>query len=442
MKQFTLPNGINCVIQKNDCHQSVTATIMFRVGSRDEPKDYYGLTHFAEHMFFKGTKKRPKAEMISSAIDQYGGIINAVTDYDTTYYYVKLNRQYLDVALDILSDMLFNSLFESKEIQSEKEVVVEELQLYRSNPSRYINTMMSEMIYRGTTMEHDVGGDVSIIRSATREKFLHFVNHYYRPENTIISLVGNFPVSEKEMIDKVGNFFNHRFNYESNKKSRKSKFPLARKLFPQYREIQQKPRFKCRVFKEIKNTYLMLGFPAYPYRSKDFYVSSVIAAILGGGMSSRLFLEVREKRGLVYKIKTDIDAYQDIGSFTIVASTSGTYKKIAQVIKIILNELKKLKQGEISAKEVKKAKRYLIGSDLMKRESSSYLSEQAAYDLLTFGRLIDSEQYLKQIERVSKAQIVRVANDLFRPNQLNVCTVSHHKLTQIQLLPSNLHKLL
>ena len=144
MIPYTLPNGIKCILESNKCHQSVTINIMFRVGSRDEPSEYYGLTHFAEHMFFKGTKNRPQASLISGAIDQFGGLINAVTSYDVTYYYIKIDADQLELALDVLSDMLFNSLFSSKDIKSEKEVVVEEIQMYQSNPSRHVNTILED----------------------------------------------------------------------------------------------------------------------------------------------------------------------------------------------------------------------------------------------------------------------------------------------------------
>lgn len=433
MKEFTLPNGMRCILQNNKCHQSVTVTIMFRVGSRDEPRNYYGLTHFAEHMFFKGTKKRPKAEMISKAIDRYGGQVNAVTDYDVTFYYIKIDRNHLDVALDVLSDMLFNSLFESKEIKSEKEVVVEELHIYRSNPSRHINTISKKSIFKGTTLEHDIGGDPTTVRAATREKFLAFLSHFYHPENAVISIVGNLPTSETRMKSRIKLHFNHKFTYLPSKTLKKYDYQTfeVRKLFPDFHQMQKSTRFCSQVFPEMKNTYLMIGFPAFRYRSTAYYIALMITSILSGGMSSRLFLEVREKRGLVYKIKADLDAYEDLGAFTIVAATSS---KVNRVVKVVLGELKKIKDGKITAKEIQKARDYLVGSELIRRESSNYLAETAAYDKIVFGRIINPDEYFEKLAGITKKDIRDIAEKMFVLEKMNLCLISKSKFTKKQIL--------
>lgn len=434
MRQFTLPNGIRCVLQHNACHQSITVNVTFRVGSRDEPTEYHGLTHFAEHMFFKGTKNRPKAQMISSEIDQYGGQINAVTDYDTTFYYIKINRQHLDVALDVLSDMLFHSLFESKEIKSEKEVVVEEIHMYKSNPQRHIDTITNETIYRGTTLEHDVGGDPKTVRAATREKFLAFLSHFYQPENTVISMVGNFPESESKMEKIVAKYFNHKFTYLPSKTLNKYKFPKKRELFPDFHSMQKEMRFRSEKFPNMKNTYLAVAFPAFSYKSDDYYTSLVMSAILSGGMSGRLFIEIREKRGMVYRITSDLDAFEDLGIFSVEAATSGGVKKISKVIDLILDELAKIKNGKVTNKDIKKAQEYLMGSELIRRESSSYLAETAAYDLVLFGRVINGDEFFEKVMQVTKNDVINLAKHMFHMNKMTICLISNETLNQKDIL--------
>tara|TARA_R100001163_G_scaffold65745_1_gene64433 strand:+ start:689 stop:2017 length:1329 start_codon:yes stop_codon:yes gene_type:complete len=439
MKQFTLPNGIRCLLNDTDCLESVSIVIMFRVGSRDEPPDFYGLTHFAEHMFFKGTKKRPKARMIADDIERYGGHLNAATDYDVTYYYVKIDKRGFEMGLDVLSDLLFNALFRQEDINKEKEVVVNELRMYDNNPQRLNHKLFNEMLFRGTTMEHDIGGDVDIIRGATREQFLTFVSHFYNPKNTVVSIAGQLPKNAQSLVKK---YFNHKFNYinkinrnsnssnknkNNNTKNGKKLHKLGeRPLFPDFPTLQTECRYRNRIKPNVDGSYILIGFPAMPLYSTDWWTAQVLACILGKGMSSRLFVEVREKRGLAYQIKCWTRCFGDMGSF-VISSTTKT-SDIKQAFKIIWKELEKIKKGDIKKSEIEKAQDKLIGEAHLQRESSTFLAQDAGYDLITINRFVTIKEFEKSIKNVTPTKIKCLALKLFKKKKLNVSVVSNKEV--------------
>lgn len=431
MKEFTLPNGIKCLLNDSDCkcHQSVTVNIMFGVGSRDEPKDYYGLTHFAEHMFFKGTTNRPEARMISGAIDRHGGILNATTDYDVTCYYVKIDYRKFEVALKILSDMLFNALFRQKDINSEKEVVVNELKLYQNDPVRLTNMILEEMIFKGTDLEHDVGGDIETIRSATREQFLSFVAHYYKPTNTIVSIAGQVPGGTKKAVKMIKKYFNQSFDY--GKQEHNGRKFGERKLFPKFFDLQKECRFGYKKKEGIDGSYLMIGFPGFELFSPGYYTLLVLSCILGKGMSSRLFIQVREKRGLAYRVGANVDAYQDLGIMTIMCATHA--KDIRQTFQIIWEELDKIKglkgkKHEVTQEELEKCQDSLVGVAHLNRENTSFIAKTQAYQTLYFGKVISIKDYVKKIKQVKLKDIKKIAIQVFDKKKLNVSVVSSQKI--------------
>jgi predicted Zn-dependent peptidase len=429
MKQFVLPNGIRCLLNDTDCscQQSVTIIIMFKVGSRDEPDDYHGLTHFAEHMFFKGTSRRPKAKMISAEIDRHGGYMNAVTDYDVTYYYIKIDYRYFETALDVLSDILFNALFRQSDINSEKEVIVNELKMYKNDPARYANLLLGEVMFQGTTHEHDIGGDVDIIRSATREKFLNFVNYFYRPDNTIISIAGRIPGNSKSIVTLIKKYFNQNFNYLANENKNglnKNGFK-PRELFPNFLSIQKKDRFKYHVKPDIDGSYLAVGFPSFKYLCRDYFTMLMICCILGKGMSSRLFIEVREKRGLAYRVGCNINGYEDMGAFIISCATHG--KDIRKTFQVIWSELINLKKS-VTQEEVSIAHDHLIGELHLQKESTVYLAREAAYQELFFGKVMSIENVEKAIKKVTLADIKRMSGRIFKKSLLNAVVISNKSI--------------
>lgn len=429
MKQFVLPNGIRCLLNDTDCacQQSVTIIIMFKVGSRDEPEDYYGLTHFAEHMFFKGTNSRPEAKMISAEIDRHGGYMNAATDFDVTYYYIKIDYRYFETALDVLSDILFNATFKQKDINSEKEVIVNELKMYKNDISKYIHILLGELMFQGTTFQHDIGGNVDIIRSATRDKFLNFINHFYQPNNTIISIAGRIPGNYKSIAKTVTKYFNKDFNYIMIEKLGKSMghFNKKRQLFPNFLNIQKKDRFKYFVNPNIDGSCLAIGFPSFKLLSREYFIMLLICCILGKGMSSRLFIEVREKRGLAYRVGCNITGYEDIGAFVISCATHG--KDVRKAFQVIWRELANFKKT-VTAEEVNVAHDHLIGELHLQKESTVYLAREAAYQQLLFGKIMGVDTIEKAIKKVTLADIKKISGKIFKKSLLNVVVISNQPI--------------
>jgi len=432
-KYFLLNNGIRCLLYdtKCECHNSITINITINAGSRDECPEYQGLTHFAEHMFFKGTKKRPNGNIISGEIEQYGAQFNAVTDYDITYYYIKIDNKHLDKAFDILSDILFNSLFRQTDINSEKEVIVNELKLYQNNPSRSTTNMVSRLIYKDTTLAHDIGGTIENIRSATREKFLTYISNFYQPENIIISLAGHLP-SYQKTTKLLTKYFNKKFTYHNLLKNYKqiNKFNTNRLLFENFQNSQITSRFHFKKVSNIEGTYIVIAFPGYKYASPEYFQMVLLSTILGKGMSSKLFLEIREKRGLTYSIKSNISAYQDLGIFTINCATHSN--DITKTFKLIWVELEKIKKGKLTPYEISKAKDNIIGTELLEHESTNNLAQTNAYDYLYLNKIISLHDFTKNINQITKSQLVKLANNLFQKHKLNVAIISNIKLTNDQ----------
>lgn len=434
-KIFQLNNGIRCLLYdtKCECHNSITINITIKCGSRDESPEYQGLTHFAEHMFFKGTKKRPNGNVISGEIEQYGAQFNAVTDYDVTYYYIKINHKYLDKALDILSDILFNSLFRQDDINSEKEVIINELKLYQNNPSRSTTNMVSRLIYKDTSLDHDIGGSIENIRNATREKFLTYISYFYQTQNIIISLAGHLP-SYQKTTKLLSKYFNKKFTYHNlltnSKHIKNHTFDKNRLLFKNFEHSQTTSRFHYKKVSQIEGSYIVIGFPSYRYASPEYFQMVLLSTILGKGMSSKLFLEVREKRGLTYSIKSNISAYQDLGIFTINCATHSN--DIKKTFKLIWIELEKIKKGKLTSTEISKAKENIIGTELLERESTNHLAQTNAYDFLYLNKFLSFNDFSNSINKITKSQLIKLANNLFQKHKLNVAIISNIKLTNDQ----------
>ncbi len=421
IEKIQLLNGITCILARNSCQLSVTINVMFKVGSRDEPPNYHGLTHFIEHMFFRGTPKRPKSQQIALEIEQYGGKFNASTDYDVTFYYITINMKYLTIALDVLSDILFHSSFNQKAIKLEKPVVINENKTRESNPSRYIYEKINKLIFKNITLEHSIGGTDQSIKRSTRNMLLNYVAHFYQPQNTIISLAGNLPPTAK-LKTLLNKYFNNSFYYHSLIK-KPTKFP-SRILYPNFINQQTKFRYDHQLFPKISNAYISMAFPSWSYYTSPYFTCLVIHSLLGANMSSRLFTKIRDDHSLAYTIKTDINGSQDIGVFDINYGTTSSKHNIVKSLKLVCLELKKLKTNKISAKELKKAKEYLIGSDIINREHSDYVAEINAFDQLYLNRIISPQELYKNINKVKISDVQKISKLLFQKKKMNLAIIS------------------
>lgn len=405
----TLKNGLRIVLAPMPGTQTATAIVMSGTGSRFETARENGLAHFLEHMFFKGTAKRPTAKHISEELDGLGSQYNAFTSKDRTAYWAKTSAQNLDKALDVVSDIFLNSTLPQKEIEKERGAVIQEIDMYEDMPMRTIDNVFDALLFGD---EHPLGrtilGPKENIRSFTKKEFEQYRARHYGPSNTIVCVAGAF--DEKKTLVKITKTFRHL----------KSAMATAPETFDTQR-ASAGVRIK---HKKTDQTQLMIGVPAYPYLHKDEYALAVLASLLGGGMSSRLFTEVREKRGLAYSVHAWVDKYPDTGYFAVQAGVE--HGKLEEALKVIVAELKKVARIAVSPAELKKVKSYMKGTMTLAMESSDSIAEHAASSLIHIGRIRTLEESLKAIDKVSATDVQRVAKDIFKNERLALAVIGPH----------------
>ena len=405
----TLKNGLRVVLVPMQGTETATVIVMSGTGSRYEDRRENGLAHFLEHMFFKGTKKRQSARAISEELDGVGSVYNAFTAKERTAYYAKVSARYLDVALDVISDIFLNSTLPAQEITKERGAIIQEIDMYEDMPMRTVDNVFDELIFG---KEHPLGrtvlGPKESIRTFSRKDFATYLKRNYTPLNTVVCIAGAF--DEKKVLAKVTKDFG----------SLKHGNPPT---FITFASEQNTPRVAIKE-KKTDQTQFIIGVPAYPYLHKDEYALAVLATVLGGGMSSRLFTEVREKRGLAYSIQAWIERYPDTGYLAVQAGVE--HAKLKKTIKTILEEFKKIKRVKVYASELKKAKQFIKGTMTLSLETSDEIANHAASTIINIGRVRPLEEILKGIDSVSANDIQRVARDLFQTNKLNLAIIGPH----------------
>ncbi|MDO8452066.1 MAG: pitrilysin family protein [bacterium] len=405
----TLKNGLRIVLVPMTGTETATVIAMTGTGSRYESARENGLAHFLEHMFFKGTKKRPSARAISEELDAIGSVYNAFTAKERTAYYAKVASRYLDNALDVISDIFLNSALPSKEIAKERGAVIQEIDMYEDMPMRTIDNVFDALFFGA---DHPLGrtilGPKENIRSFMRKDFAAYLKRNYTPLNTVVCVAGSFSTSK--VLAKLTKEF--------------GALPHGNPPnFIAFSSEQNTPRVSIKE-KKTDQTQLMLGVPAYPYLHKDEFALAVLATILGGGMSSRLFTEVREKRGLAYSVRASVDNYPDTGYLAVQAGVE--HAKLEKTVKTILDEFRKIKRVKVSSAELKKAKNFIKGTMTLHLETSDAVAEHAASTVINIGRVRPLEEILKGIDTVAISDIQRVARDLLQTNKLNLAIIGPH----------------
>ncbi len=403
----TLPNGLRVITVPMPSLESATALIMVGAGSRYESKKNNGISHFLEHMAFKGTRTRPTFMDIAGLIDGIGGEFNAFTNKEYTGYYIKAAKNNIEICLDLLSDMIQNSLLDPEEIEKEKGVIIEEINMYEDTPMRKIGDIYERLLYGDTPLGWDIAGEKDLIRSITREDFLEYLQKYYSPSNMTVVLAGGID-SEKgeEMVNK----------YFSSMK------PFKTGGFLKIKEAQKKPQMLIKN-KKTEQAHLALGFRTVPVDSPEKYPLWVLANILGGGMSSRLFSEVREKRGLAYYIRANSEQYTDAGSLTV--SSGVDPKRAHEAVEVIISELKDLRDGKkpIIKDELKKAKENIKGHVVLELEDSRSASIFYSTQDILEEKILNPDEILKKIDKVTEAQVMKVAKKYLIDKTLNLALI-------------------
>ncbi len=407
----TLKNGLTLITVDLPHLDSVTTLVAVGAGSRYETKKVNGISHFLEHMFFKGSRKYPTAEQISTIVDGIGAINNAATTKEFTYYWIKSSSKHINISLDIISSMIKESLLSEEEIKREKGVIVEELRMYKDMPQRYVWDLFEKLQYGDQPLGWDLGGDEQTVNSFKRADFVKYMDSLYSPKNMALVLAGKLP---KDVEKLAADYF--------------SDLPVRaqHKSQPYIKVKQTKPRVS--IFeKPTDQANIVLGMTGFSRKDKRRYTARILAAILGEGMSSRLFLQVRERRGLAYHVGADHEFYEDTGAFTVDAGLK--LEKIEEALEVILAELLRTTTEKVTADELKKAKEMIRGRLAIREESTNFLAEYFGVNFILDRKIETFEEYLNNIGKVTQEDIQAVARELFQKNNMNLQIIAPIKDT-------------
>jgi predicted Zn-dependent peptidase len=401
----TLSNGLRILTAPMESAQSVTCAIMLAAGSRYETEGTNGIAHFAEHMFFKGTERRPTARDISVEIDAIGGEFNAFTGKEYTGYYVKCAAESRDIALDVLVDMLRYSKFDPDEIEREKGVIIEEMNMYYDTPRDFIGGVYEALLYGDQPLGWDIIGRKETVRGATRETFTSYIDRWYRPARMVVGIGG-----------KVGDGLHERLE------ELLGDMPAAETGEPDpfQPSVDGNSRVKVHT-KSSDQAHICLGVHSYPLAHPDRYVLQVLATILGGGMSSRLFTEVRERRGLAYYVYGLNHSYTDAGS--LYAQAGVDIKRIDEAVSTVAAELRKIAEESVPEDELNKGKSFAKGRFVLQLETSQGLIMFGLRREVLEGKTPDPEEILAELDKVTADDVQRVARELIEGRGVHLAVI-------------------
>ncbi len=409
VNQKKLKNGLQIISSEITSTKAVTLLIFVGIGSRFENDKQAGISHFLEHMFFKGTKNRPTYKEIATDLDYLGGDFNAFTGNEYTGYYVQAAADKFPLALDILSDMFFNSTFPKEEILKEKGVIIEEINMYEDQPTAKVAEELEKLVLGKTDLGRPIIGNKKTVSAVTQSDLINYHNEMYDPKNTSV-IVAGAPL----------NFDWHKLIEE------KFKFWSSNQAgqFKKWSKTQVKPQLSL-TNRKTDQAHFVLGFPTFSFNDKRRPIAKILANVLGGMMSARLFEEIREKRGLAYYVRAGLDDFHDAGIFAISAGVVVT--KIEDAIKVTLEELKKIAENPISPEELKRSKENIKGRIYLGLEDSQSVAQYLANNWLYLGKIKQPEETVAEIEKITAKQIQNLAAQLFQINNRNLAVIGPFK---------------
>jgi len=401
----TLKNGVRVISEEMSHVRSVSLGVWIRTGSRRETSEENGISHFIEHMLFKGTKNR-SAEDIARSVDSIGGGLDAFTAKEMVSYNTKVLDEHLPIAFDVLADMVRNPLFREEDIEKEKGVILEELKMEVDNPEYLLHDIFSSNFYKDHPLGKPILGSKDTIRAFDRQMIDKYFQRYYSPSNILITAAGN--LNHAQLVD------------------------LAREHFEDLRvngalapEVAPVPhaRLVFRDKKSLEQTHLYMGVPAYPFPHELRFACYTLNTILGGGMSSRLFQNIREKQGLAYAVYSELSMYRDTGCMAIYAGTA--VETCGKVIDSIVKEFRELKENLVPVEELRRAKDNLKGSFMLGLESTSSRMGNLARQDLYFQRFFTLDEMLESIEAVTAEQVREIAREFFNPKNITLAVLGN-----------------
>lgn len=407
----TLDNGVRVILAPMNNTKAVSVVVLAGVGSNYEPKELNGISHFLEHLFFKGTKSRPRPGDINKALDRLGAEHNAFTSKEMTGFWVKAADKYFDEGLDIVSDILINPLFKEEELEKEKNVIIQEISMYEDMPQRKIFEVWDELLYPNQPAGRSIAGTKKIIDSITRHDILNYRKKHYVSENIVVIVAGNFdPISAFKKVEKIF------------KKIPRGK-PSSKKSVI---ETQKSPIIKI-ANKETDQTHIILGTRSFGLFDERKYALGILSVILGGNTSSRLFSEIREKSGLAYYVSAMSEQLSDSG-YTI-ARAGIPLNSLKTTCKKIVKIMGDFRAKEISEKELKFAKDYLRGTMALGLESSDEVALFYGEQELFYKKIMEIDEIWKKYEHVSVKDIFAVSKIIFKPSKVGLAVIGPKKET-------------
>jgi predicted Zn-dependent peptidase len=408
----TLPNGLKIITAPLKSTKAMTLLFLFGAGSRYETAQENGLAHFLEHLCYKGTDKRPTTFDIACQLDEMGASYNAFTGEEYTGFYVSAASEYFEQALDILTDIIWNSKLDPREIEREKGVILEEINMYKDTPQAYVNEVAKKLMYGDTPLGRSVAGEVGTVTKLQRADFIRFRHRFYTPDNLIVAVAGN-PLAGKSE------------NWVKMLKDWLAKFNIQQKgSFQSVKITQEKPALSL-YHKDTQQAHLILAFHGLKAQDKRMAILKVLNIILGATMSSRLFIEVREKLGLCYYVKSDISENHDIGAWGIASGVE--LGKIDKAIATMLKVCQEVKEKGVTLQELKKAKQNFKGQMYLALEESFEVADFLADQELYHGEIKSPEKIIQEVENVTLSDIMGLAKEVFQPKNLNLAVIGPYK---------------
>ena len=404
-KKTTLDSGLRVITETMPDVRSVSICVFIGTGSRYESDDIAGASHFIEHLMFRGTHRRPTARNISEAIEGVGGILNGGTDREATVYWCKVARTHFPLAMDVMADILTHSRFEAEDIEKERQVIIEEINISYDSPSQRIGQLIDELLWPGHPLGRDVAGSKKSVAAITRDAMLDYMKLQYLPANTVVSVAGN--IEYKEVLAAVDQHLNGW---------------SEQKCPPGYVAYRQQPNPRLHIEKrEIEQAHMCLALPGLSLFHPQRFVLDLLNVILGEGMSSRLFCEIRDRLGLAYSINSFVEHLSDTGAIAVYAGVKPENLKVA--IRVVLEQLSLLKEEIVSEQELFKAKEMAKGRLLLRMEDSRSVAGWLGGQEVLTGRILDVDKVLSIIDAITADEVKRLAQELLIGKQLRLAVV-------------------
>jgi len=417
IQKETLPNGLVVITEPMPQVRSVSVGIWIRTGSRREPPAWSGISHFIEHMVFKGTARRT-AEEIARSVDSVGGMLDAFTAKEMICFNVKVLDQHLCEAFDVLADLVLRPLFAEEDIAKERQVVLEEIKMDQDNPEYLVHEIFTENFWWGHPLGRPILGTRETVKRFNREALCDYFHRWYAPNNMVITAAGN--LEHRQVLNLVA-----------------TQFADLKPAQDGLSETTPRPhaRITTRNKRELEQVHICLGVPSFPMAHEQRYAAGILNVILGGGMSSRLFQNIRERQGLAYAIFSEISPYRDTGLLSVYAGTA--LETAGQLVRLVTEEFRNLKEQPVAEEELRRAKEHLKGSLMLSLESTNARMSNLARQEIYFGRFFSLDELIAAIEAVTAEEIQAIAREFFRPEAVGVTVLGHldgFKLTRDQLV--------